>query len=298
MSHTPNPVLKKLGFAPNDRVVIIHTDDIGMDQSNVDAFSDLWQVGNISSGAIMMPCSWSNYALEFARKHPEADLGVHMTLTSEWKYYRWGPISTRDARSGLMDAEGYFPHTSEEVQKTGRPAAVKNELEMQLKRALNAGLKPTHIDTHMGSVASAKFMSGYISLAKKYKLPPMIFRMDEAEWRGAGLDALTAKLAARLILQLEEQGMPLLDHLVGLPLESSEEHMERTKKYLADLKPGITHFILHPNKDTPEIRTIAPDWKARVENYHDFMSDEIRKHIKEIGLQVIGYRALAQLSNA
>jgi hypothetical protein len=149
----------------------------------------------------------------------------------------------------------------------------------------------------MGSVASAKFMSGYVSLAKKYKLPPMIFRMDEAEWRAAGLDALTAKLAARLILQLEDQGLPLLDHLVGLPLEPAEEHLERTKKYLSDLKPGITHFILHPNKDTPELRAIAPDWKARVENYQDFMSDDIRNHIKDIGLQVIGYKALAQLTN-
>lgn len=295
MSKTPNPVLKKLGFAPTDRVAIIHTDDIGMDQSNVDAFSDLWQAGNISSGAIMMPCSWSNYALEYACNHPEADLGVHMTLTSEWKFYRWGPISTRDPRSGLMDEEGYFPHTSEAVQKTGKPAAVNRELELQVKRALEAGLKPTHIDTHMGSVATAKFMMGYVSLAKKYKLPPMIFRMDETEWRGAGLDALTAKLAARLILQLEDQGLPLLDHLVGLPLETSAEHLERTKKYLSDLEPGITHFILHPNKDTPELRAIAPDWQARVENYNDFMSDDIRKHIKEIGLQVIGYAALRDL---
>jgi predicted glycoside hydrolase/deacetylase ChbG (UPF0249 family) len=117
MSKTPNPVLKKLGFAADDRVAIIHTDDIGMNQSNVDAFSDLWQVGIISSGAIMMPCSWSNYALEFARNHPEADLGVHMTLTCEWNFYRWGPVTTRDPRSGLIDAEGYFPQTSEEVQK-------------------------------------------------------------------------------------------------------------------------------------------------------------------------------------
>ncbi len=294
MSKTPNPLLKKLGFAPTDRVAIIHTDDIGMDQSNVDAFSDLWQAGIISSGAIMMPCSWSNYALEYARSHPEADLGVHLTLTSEWKFYRWGPISTRDPRSGLMDEEGYFPHTSADVQKTGKAGAAKRELETQIKRALQAGLKPTHIDTHMGSVAAAKYMSGYVSLAKQFKLPPMIFRMDENEWRGAGLDALTAKLAARLILRLEEQGIPLLDHLVQLPLTTSPEHLERTKQYLSDLEPGLTHFILHPNKDTPELRSIAPDWQARVENYNDFLSDDIRKHIQQIGLQVIGYRALLE----
>jgi chitin disaccharide deacetylase len=295
MSKSPNPVLRKLGLADDDRVAIIHTDDIGMCQSNVEAFADLWEAGIISSGAIMYPCSWSNAAIDYARTHPQADLGVHLTLTSEWKQYRWGPISTRDRRSGLMDDEGYFPRTSAEIQKTGRPAAVKGELEAQLNKALKAGLKPTHIDTHMGSVACVKFMNLYIELAKKHKLPPMIFRMDEEEWRGAGLDALTAKLATGLILSLEEKNIPLLDHLVALPLEDDKDHTEIAKKTLSELKPGITHFIIHPNKDTPEIRAIAPDWRCRVGNYQDFMSDEIRKHIKKIGLHVIGYRALAEL---
>lgn len=295
MSKSPNPVLKRMGLADSDRVVIIHTDDIGMCQSNVEAFADLWEAGIISSGAIMVPCPWSNAALEYAQAHPQADLGVHLTLTSEWQQYRWGPISTRNPRSGMMDKEGYFFRTSEEVQKKGRPAAVKKELQAQLDRALAAGLKPTHIDTHMGSVACAKYMNLYLKLAEKNKLPPMIFRMDEEEWRGAGLDALTAKLAARMIRGLEEKKIPLLDHLAMLPLETDKDHTELAKNALSDLKPGITHFIIHPNKDTPEIRAIAPDWRARVGNYQDFMSDKIRKHIKKIGLHVIGYRALAEL---
>ena len=295
MSKSPNPVLKRLGLADDDRVAIIHTDDIGMCQSNVDAFADLWEAGIISSGAIMYPCPWANAAIDYSRTHPQADLGVHLTLTSEWQTYRWGPISTRDPRSGLMDTEGYFFRTSEDVQKKGRPAAVKKELQAQLARALAAGLKPTHIDTHMGSVACAKYMNIYLDLAKKNKLPPMIFRMDEEEWRGTGLDALTAKLAARMILGLEEKKVPLLDHLAMLPLETDKDHMDVAKKALSDLKPGITHFIIHPNKDTPEIRAIAPDWRARVGNYQDFMSDEIGSHIKKIGLQVIGYRTLAEL---
>ena len=295
MSKSPNPVLKRLGLADDDRVAIIHTDDIGMCQSNVDAFADLWEAGIISSGAIMYPCPWVNAATDYSHTHPQADLGVHLTLTSEWQTYRWGPLSTRDPRSGLMDADGYLFHTSEDVQKKGRPAAVKKELQAQLDRALAAGLNPTHIDTHMGSVACAKYMNIYLDLAKKNKLPPMIFRMDEEEWHGAGLDALTAKLAARMILGLEEKKVPLLDHLAMLPLETDKDHMDVAKKALSDLKPGITHFIIHPNKDTPEIRAIAPDWRARVGNYQDFMSDEIRRHIKKIGLHVIGYRALAEL---
>lgn len=295
MSKSPNPVLKKLGLADDDRVAIIHTDDIGMCQSNVEAFADLWEAGIISSGAIMYPCSWSNAAIDFARNHPQADLGVHITLTSEWDLYRWGPISTRDRRSGLMDSERYFYRTTEEAQKHGKAAAVKKELQAQLDRALGAGLKPTHIDTHMGTVACVKYMNIYLKLAEKNKLPPMIFRMDEEEWRQTGLDPLTAKLAARMIHGLEEKKIPLLDHIVALPLDTDKDHTEVAKKTLSELKPGITHFIIHPNKDTPEIRAIAPDWRARVGNYQDFMSDEIRKHIRKIGLHVIGYRALADL---
>ena len=295
MSKTPNPVLKQLGLAETDRVAIIHTDDIGMCQSNVEAFADLWEAGIISSGAIMYPCPWANAAIELCQKNPQIDMGVHLTLTSEWQHYRWGPISTRNPRSGLMDAEGYFYRTTAEAQKHGQPAAVKVELQAQLNRALQAGLHPTHIDTHMGSVAAAKFMNAYTQLAKKHKLPPMIFRMDEAEWRATGLDPITAKLAARMIHQLEEQHVPLLDAINQLSLEWSEGYRDMTKQTLSDLKPGITHFIIHPNKDTPELRAIAPDWRARVANYEDFMSDEIRQHIKNIGLQVIGYRALAEL---
>jgi predicted glycoside hydrolase/deacetylase ChbG (UPF0249 family) len=116
MTLNPNPVLKKLGLADNDRVAIIHTDDIGMCQANVEAFADLNGVGIISSGAVMVPCTWFLQAASYAREHNQADLGIHLTLTSEWKTYRWGPISSRDPASGLVDEEGYFYHLT-------RPAA-------------------------------------------------------------------------------------------------------------------------------------------------------------------------------
>ena len=114
MTMNANPVLKKLGLSDTDRVAIIHTDDIGMCQASVDAFADLNQAGIISSGAVMVPCPWFLHAAEYARQHPQADLGIHLTLTSEWKTYRWGPISTRDPASGMIDEEGFFYHRSRE----------------------------------------------------------------------------------------------------------------------------------------------------------------------------------------
>ena len=101
----PNPILKKLGFSEDDRVVIIHTDDIGMCQASVEAFADMVDFGLISSGAVMMPCPWALAAAKYARLNPQADLGIHLTLTSEWELYRWGPLSTRSQATGLLDPE-------------------------------------------------------------------------------------------------------------------------------------------------------------------------------------------------
>ena len=110
-----NPVLKKLGFSNDDRVAIIHTDDIGMCQASVDAFADMVDYGLISSGAVMVPCPWFLEAAAYSTAHPQADLGVHLTLTSEWETYRWGPISTRDPASGLLDEQGFFHKSSQVV---------------------------------------------------------------------------------------------------------------------------------------------------------------------------------------
>jgi predicted glycoside hydrolase/deacetylase ChbG (UPF0249 family) len=294
----PNPVLKQLGLADNDRAAIIHTDDIGMCQASVEAFTDLNEVGIISSGAVMVPCPWFLYAAQYAREHTQADLGIHLTLTSEWETYRWGPVSTRDPGSGMIDEEGFFYHLTEPAQAHGDPTAVELELTTQVERAIKAGIVPTHIDTHMGTVAHPKFMGIYIQLALRFHLPPMIFRLDEAGWRAAGLDPEFAKMAAGLIQQLEGSGLPLLDVLGGMHLDTDENRLERTKQTFSDLQPGITHFIIHPSKDTPELRAITPDWRCRVTDYQNFMNGELRKHIQKIGVHIIGYRALKNLMPA
>ncbi len=294
----PNPVLEKLGFSNDDRVVIIHTDDIGMCQASVSAFEELWDFGLITSGATMVPCPWFLEAAAFCRENPQVDMGVHLTLTSEWETYRWGPISTRDQGSGMVDFEGYFYRTSEEAQEHGDPEAVQLELRAQVVRAIALGIDPTHIDTHMGSVGHPKFMPGYLQLAVQYASPPMIMRMDEQSWLEFGLEPETAKLAALMVAQTEEMGIPLLDHLGGLELDQAgtlEERIAYAKQSFDDLKPGITHFIIHPSKDTPELRTITPDWPYRVADYQAFMSAELRDYVQQSGVHVIGYRTLKEL---
>jgi predicted glycoside hydrolase/deacetylase ChbG (UPF0249 family) len=291
----PNPILKKLGFSDDDRVVIIHTDDIGMCQASVSAFADLWDFGLISSGAVMVPCPWFLEAAAYARGHPGVDLGIHTTLTSEWSTYRWPPVSTRDPASGLVDDEGYFFRTSEQAREHASPEAVERELAAQVTMAKKAGIQPTHMDTHMGTVAHARFMPAYVQTALSNRLPALILRLDEAGWREMGLDGQSAAMAVQALQQLEETGFPLLDHLGGLELDDPAERLEQAKRALSSLKPGVTHWIIHPSKDTPELRAIASDWRCRVADYQTFLSDELRAHIRDIGVQVIGYRAIQQL---
>jgi len=294
----PNPVLEKLGFSNDDRVAIIHTDDIGMCQASVSAFEELWDFGLISSGATMVPCPWFLEAAAYCRENPQVDMGVHLTLTSEWETYRWGPISTRDLGAGMIDFEGYFYHSSEEAQEHGDPEAVQLEMRAQVDRAIALGIDPTHIDTHMGSVAHPKFLPGYLQLAVQHAAPPMIMRNDEQGWLDFGLEPETAKLGALMVAQTEEMGIPLLDHLEQLALDQAatpEERIEYAKQSFDELEPGITHFIIHPSVNTPELRDITPDWPYRVADYQAFKSEELRDYIRDSGVQVIGYRTLKEL---
>jgi predicted glycoside hydrolase/deacetylase ChbG (UPF0249 family) len=291
----PNPILKKLGFSDDDRVVIIHTDDIGMCQASLSAFADLVDFGLISSGATMTPCAWFPGLAEYCRQRPGVDMGVHLTLNSEWDSYRWAPISTNDPGGGLLDEEGYFHRGQAEVQQRADPQAVKAEIHAQLERALGAGIDVTHVDTHMGTVAHLKFIPDYVQLAIEYHLPPMILRKDQSGYQEIGLDAQTAAFAAQFVMQLEEQGIPLLDHLSGLELDSPNERIEQAIAALESAPAGLTHFIIHPSKDTPELRAITPDWPSRVADYQAFSSPRLRDFVKNSGIQLIGYRPIREL---
>ena len=291
----PNPALKKLGFAPDDRVVILHADDIGMCQSTITAYSDLIDFGLMSSAAVMVPCPWFPSVAAYCRQHPEADLGIHLTLTCEWDVYRWGPISTADPESGLLDAEGYLHRGNTPVYAHAQVSAVAREIAAQVDRAQAAGISPTHMDTHMGTLAHSRFVGVYTQAAIDYRLPLMSFRWaaDRIQ-RERGLGETDAQTLAQSIAQMEEQGIPLLDHIVGMPL-SGAKPVELAQKILGDLQPGLTDFVFHPAQDTQELRAIAPVWAARVADYELFTSEEVRAFIREQGIQVIGYRPLRDL---
>jgi chitin disaccharide deacetylase len=291
----PNPVLKKLGFANTDRLVILHTDDIGMCQASLAAFIDLWENEAISSGAIMLPCPWAKPAAEYCRTHPEVDMGVHATITAEWDGYRWPALSTRDPASGLLDKDGFLWQTSQEAQANATSEAVTTELLLQVRKALGWGVDVTHVDSHMGTVIHPKFMQAYIQAAQEGQVPVMLPRAEPDMLHFMGMDDEQAARFSAFISQLEEQGLPLVDGMAMLPLDQPEGQLEIAKKMLSALPAGVTHFLFHPSIDTPELRAIAPDWPSRVANYQTFMDPALKRFIQDQGIQVIGYQALRTL---
>ena len=292
---TGNPLLKKLGLPLDARAVIIHADDIGMCYASVTAFKDLVELGSISSAATMVPCSWFPEMAAFCRTHPAVDVGVHLTLTSEWEGYRWGPISTRDPSTGLMDEEGYLHRREVGAWAHADPGAAQTEMAAQLARALAAGIDVTHIDIHMSTIIHPKFIRSYAQIALQNRLPTIMMRSFQLEDQTFDRARETASIAAELVAQMDAQGLPLIDSMAMLPLDQPAERIEQAKQVLSNLPPGITHFVIHPSQDTTELRAIAPDWRCRVADYQAFSDEGLAKWIKNSGLHVLGYRAIREV---
>ena len=287
-----NTTLQQLGFDAQDRVLIVHADDIGMCQATIAGITDMLDFGVLSSASVMVPCPWILEAAAFCRDHPTVDMGVHLTLNCEWSRYRWGPITTRDPATGLLDAQGYFHQWPPATTEQADPAAVATEVEAQIREALAAGIDPTHVDVHMGTAAHPRFVRSYIDAALAQHLPPFMSKQNLAFIERSGLDQDAIADYASLIDELPTKGVALVDNIAFLPLDNPNDQPALMKKIIDDLQPGLTVMIFHPAKDTPELRAIAPDWPSRVANYEVAINPEVRDHLRNSGVQLIGYRHL------
>ena len=288
----PNPLLKKLGYSETDRLVIIHTDDIGMCHASVQAFKDLWSVGGVTSGAVMVPCAWFPAVVQMCRENPDMDMGVHATLNSEWENYRWGPVSDVGTGSGLRDEAGYFHQWHQAVYDNASVEEVDAEVNAQIEKALNAGIDVTHVDSHMGTIMNPKYIQSYVQAASMRLLPNFLPRLDAVGVEMMGISEQDKIAYAPIMEMLEGIGVPTLNGIMSMPLDQANGQMETAKQLFGNLPVGITHFILHPSIDTPELRAITPDWESRVANYETFMSDDLKKFIESEGIKPIGYRTI------
>ncbi len=286
----PNPYLKKLGFANDDRVVVLHADDVGMCHASVPAFQELYEQGRISSGATMVPCAWFPVVAAYCQERPYIDMGVHLTFTSEWDNYRWGPLSTRERTSGLLDDAGYFYRSAEDAQAHAQMDAIEKEVMEQIETALQAGIDVTHVDTHMGTMLHPKFLPAYVAAGHRYQIPVMALRLTDEQIQGWPPELIAQ--ARQVVAELEADNFPTFDHFCIMPLREPDNRLEDIFQTLESIGPGLTHFVMHPTVDTPEIRNIAADWQGRVADYQGFMSDQLVDYLAKSDIQVIGYRDL------
>jgi predicted glycoside hydrolase/deacetylase ChbG (UPF0249 family) len=288
-----NPFLKQLGFSSGDRVAIVHADDIGAYQASLPAIEDLFEAGLVSSCATMVPCSWFPAVAAWARRAPEADIGVHATLTAEYSACRWGPISTRDPASGLLDDEGYLHRARAAVVAAGDPAAVAAEHQAQLDRALAAGIDVTHIDSHMGASFSPAFLPGYLAAGAAGRVPNFVPRLRSQSPVGRAILEEWTEQRTDFQREFEERGLPLVDFFAFMPLDHHENRVAEAKALFDSLPAGLSYVVLHPAVDTPELRAVTPeDWQARAADYAAFCSADLRAHVRDTGVQVIGWRAV------
>ncbi|MEM7349974.1 MAG: ChbG/HpnK family deacetylase [Acidobacteriota bacterium] len=282
--------LEKLGYRPDDRVVVIHIDDLGMCEATVSAWLDLADAGAISSASVMVGAPWFPAVAKICRERPELDVGVHAMLTSEWQAYRWRPISTCDPASGLLDAEGFLPSNRQELFARAGGAAVRREIRVQVEQAQRAGLGASHLDTHMFTAMHSRYLPAYYEAATDHGLVPVICRREgrpepwsDPAGEAAGREMLTAWRRSGL-LNPDDFAIP--------DLSAGPDELTAACRAFDTLKPGLTHCLIHPARDTPELRAIAPDWPTRVRVYRTFMDSRLRQHIASAGIQVTDYRAL------
>ncbi len=295
MMNKRNPFLNLLGLKESSKAVVFHADDIGMLNATVTAWKDLASSSSMTAASVMAPCPWFPAAAAEIVASKNADVGVHMTLNSEWEKMRFSAISTADPASGLFDEAGFFPDNTKAVQDKADPDVVAVELKAQMDRAIAAGIDVTHIDSHMGAVFHPRLLECYVRVGFAYQVPALVMRANRSQLLGLGFpESIVGQVEAALDF-IENQGMPLFDSIKMLPLRESDTPAKRLKllkTILEDYPPGLHYLIFHPAENTPELHSVAPDWKARQADYKLLKHPQLPSIIKDAGVTPIGMREI------
>lgn len=278
---------ERLGYGAGDRLLIVNGDDLAMSHAANAASFDALERGLMTSASIMVPAPWFPEAAAYARAHPEADFGLHLTHTSEWKGYRWGPVASKDDVPGLVDPQGYLWPDVQSVYRHAAPEEAYLEGKAQIEKALAAGIDVTHLDSHMGALQyDLGFYEAYRRLAREYDLP---LRMGSQE-------VLAVAGVPHLRRELAQDGVVSPDYLIHDQRRPGEPITDYWKRVLQDLPPGVTELYIHAALPGEEMRHITHSWQERAEEYRLFTTDpEIRRLLEAQDVKRIGYRELRDL---
>ncbi len=279
-------IAERLGYPANAKLLILHADDLAVAHSvNVASLSAL-DSGAISSGSAMVPTPWLAEVAAYARAHPNADLGLHLTITSEWETYRWGSVESKDKVPSLLDRDGTFPRETDVVATRATVLEVERELRAQIDRAITVGIRPTHLDSHMGALFSTpELFATYVKVAREYRLPFLAMRGDP-------------RTAPQPPLSIHDV---LLDTLIAADVSTPRDQW--AKFYLdaiANLKPGLTEMLVHLGHDDAELQAVMVNhepygstWRQR--DYDVVRSAEFKRALKANNVILVTWRELQKL---
>jgi hypothetical protein len=280
-------VAEQLGFPADTKLLIIHADDLGVSHSENEASISALQTGAVNSGSIMVPCPWFPEIAGYASQHPTADLGLHLTLTAEWKTYKWGTVVPSTAASSLLTNKGFFPADVSDVATKGKLSEVEIELRGQIERAKQFGVDFSHFDTHMGTlVATTDLLKLYIKLGREYKVPILLHRGMARSALNINLDDYLGKTDV------------VLDQIF---MASPDDYKKGMKDFYSSvlnaIKPGLNIILLHAAYDNAEMQAVTidhPDYGAawRQADYDFFTSVQCKSILRDQKIQVVTWREI------
>ena len=280
-------ILERLGYSETTKLLIIHADDFGLAQSENAATIVALEQGSVNSGSIMVPCAWFPESAAYAKAHPDADLGIHLTLTSEWKYYRWRPVLPAHEVPSLVDDQGFLYGSVEKLGQYATLQDIEKELYAQIERGIQFGIAPTHLDAHMFSLVSKpEFLAIYLKLSRAFNLPILLNRAF-----------IQAAFQYDISPYLTEQDV-LIDHFYSADPRNYEAGMiDFYARTLQNLQPGLSEIITHPAYDNAEMQAItvehpywASDWRQY--DFDFFTSDACHKILEQQQIQLITWREI------
>jgi hypothetical protein len=280
-------IAERLGYPADSKLLILHADDLAVAHSEDAASFDALDKQAVTSASIMVPCPWLTEVADYAKAHPDADLGLHLTLTSEWKTYRWGPVESKDKVPSLLDPSGYlWPDTPQSVGALKADEA-EREIRAQIERAVAMGIHPTHVDSHMGTLFSRPdLFAVYVKVAREYKLPFLAFIAPDTP------KELSSVLSSKDVL--------LNSVVIADPSVHPSDWNAFYANAIKNLKPGITEIIVHLGHDDAELQAVTVDhadygaaWRQR--DYDVVTSPEFKKLLEENHVILIQWKDLKKL---
>ena len=280
-------IAERLGYPADSKLLILHADDLAVAHSEDAASFDALDKQAVTSASIMVPCPWLPEVADYAKAHPDADLGLHLTLTSEWKTYRWGPVESKDKVPSLLDPSGYlWPDTPQSVGALKADEA-EREIRAQIERAVVMGIHPTHLDSHMGTLFSRPdLFAVYVKVAREYKLPFLAFIAPDTP------KELSSVLSSKDVL--------LNSVVIADPSVHPSDWNAFYANAIKNLKPGVTEIIVHLGHDDAELQAVTVDhadygaaWRQR--DYDVVTGPGFKKLLEENHVILIHWSDLKKL---